>query len=189
MRKGVVFDFRKELLEYCWSDVDILRRCCLEIRRIFMEMTDCVDPFLSLTIASACIRVFRTNFLKEDTIGVIPHGGYHSGYTQSLVAEEWLEYEQFMRGHSIRTGRNHLEGEARVCGFVVDGFEEEHGVVYEFHGCVFHGCRKCYPSRGTLNPYNRMSMEELYEKTVKKREKLQENGYVVVERWGVNGMS
>ena len=90
VREGVVFDFRKELLEYCRSDVDILRRCCLEFRRLFMEMSNGVDPFLSLTIASACIRVFRTNFLKEDTIGVIPHGGYHSGYMQSLVAEEWL---------------------------------------------------------------------------------------------------
>ena len=184
VRDRVVFDFRKELLEYCRSDVDILRRCCLEFRRLFMEMTDGVDPFLSLTIASACIRVFRTNFLKEDTIGMIPHGGYHSGYTQSQVAQEWLEYEQFMRGHAIRTGRNHLDGEARVCGYAVDGFDEERGVVYEFHGCVFHGCLKCYPSRGTLNPYNQMSMGALYEKTVAKRKKLQENGYVVVERWG-----
>ena len=160
VRDGVVFDFRKELLEYCRSDVDILRRCCLEFRRLFMEMTDGVDPFLSLTIASACIRAFRTNFLK-DTIGIIPHGGYHSGYTQSLVAEEWLEYEQFMRGHAVRTGWNHLEGEARVCGFAVDGFDEEHGVVYKFHGCVFHGCRKCFPSRGTLSPYNQMCIKTI----------------------------
>ena len=183
VRDGVVFDFHKELLEYCRSDVDILRRCCLEFRRLFMEMTDGVDPFLSLTIASACIRVFRTNFLKEDTIGLILHGGYHSGYTQSLVAQEWLEYEQFMRGHAIRTGRNHLEGEARMCGYAVDGFDEERGVVYEFHGCVFHGCCKCFPSHDTLSPYNQMSMGSLYEKTVKKREKLQESGYAVVERW------
>ena len=89
-----------------------------------------------------------------------------------------------MRGHTIRTGWNHLEGEACMCGFVVDGYDAEHGVVYEFHGWVFHGCRKCYPSHGTLNPYNRMSMEALNDKTVKKGEKLQENGYVVVEQWG-----
>ena len=104
VRNGVVFDFCKEILEYCHSDVDILRRCCLKFRRIFMELTDGVDPFLSLTIALACISVFHTNFLKE-MIGVIPQGSYHSGYTQSMVANEWLEYEQFIAGahHSHRS--------------------------------------------------------------------------------------
>ena len=32
-----VFDFRKEIMEYCRSDVDILRRCCLKFRTIFSE--------------------------------------------------------------------------------------------------------------------------------------------------------
>jgi hypothetical protein len=47
------FDFQGEILRYCRSDVDILRRCCLEFRELFSQITD-VDPFAScLTIASA----------------------------------------------------------------------------------------------------------------------------------------
>ena len=42
--KGVRFDFRHELLEYCRSDVDILRRCCLKFREDFMKITK-IDPF------------------------------------------------------------------------------------------------------------------------------------------------
>ena len=49
-----------------------------------------------------------------------------------------------------------------MCGYVVDRFDEEHRVVYEFHGCVFHGCLKCFPSLSTLNPYSKMTMGELH---------------------------
>ena len=89
-----------------------------------------------------------------------------------------------MHGYQIRTGRNHLDGEVRVCRYAVNGFNEERRVLFGFHGCVFHGCRTCFPNRGTVNSYNKMNMAELYEKTVKKREKLTANGYEDVERWG-----
>ena len=60
-----VFNFQEEILSYCRSDVDILRRCCLEFRELFRDITN-IDPFEKcLTIASACNLVFRTNFLKE----------------------------------------------------------------------------------------------------------------------------
>ena len=56
-----VFDFQQEILNYCRSDVDILRRCCLEFRELFRDVT-AIDPFEKcLTIASACNLVYRTN--------------------------------------------------------------------------------------------------------------------------------
>ena len=39
-----VFDFEEEILKYCRSDVDILRRCCFEFRELFRSVTD-IDPF------------------------------------------------------------------------------------------------------------------------------------------------
>ncbi|KAJ8028055.1 hypothetical protein HOLleu_30182 [Holothuria leucospilota] len=39
VEKSVLFDFQKELLTYCVSDVDILRQCCLLFRGFFMEIT------------------------------------------------------------------------------------------------------------------------------------------------------
>ncbi|MCG8048774.1 MAG: DNA polymerase [Candidatus Thiodiazotropha taylori] len=78
-KKGTVFDFRKEMLEYCRSDVDILRQACLKFRELLMsatgeKLTDeqgkvewigAVDPFDSVTIASVCMNVYRTKFLEE----------------------------------------------------------------------------------------------------------------------------
>ena len=71
-----VFDFEKEIEEYCRSDVDILRRCCLEFKKLMEESCN-LDPFKHcVTIASACNRVFRQEFLEEETIGLIPAQGY-----------------------------------------------------------------------------------------------------------------
>ena len=66
-----VFNFKEEIIAYCRSDVDILRRCCLEFRELFHEVTE-IDPFRTITIASACHKVYRTNYLPKDTIAVIP---------------------------------------------------------------------------------------------------------------------
>ena len=64
-----VFDFNKEIIDYCRSDVDILRRCCLEFRELFHDITD-IDPFRTLTIASACHMVYRSKYLLKDTIAI-----------------------------------------------------------------------------------------------------------------------
>ena len=83
-RKDDVFDFRKEMLQYCRSDVDILRQACLTFRGLLMSATGeqkeivndkdkkemkwfwAVDPFDSVTIASVCMNVFRTKFIEEE---------------------------------------------------------------------------------------------------------------------------
>ena len=65
-----VFNFLEEIIAYCRSDVDILRRCCLEFRELFYNVTD-IDPFTTLTIASACHLMYRTNYLPKDTIAVL----------------------------------------------------------------------------------------------------------------------
>ena len=83
-RKDEMFDFRKEILEYYRSDVDILRQACLKFRELLMSATGvqrevindkgkneikwfgAVDPFDSVTISSVCMNVFRTKFIEEE---------------------------------------------------------------------------------------------------------------------------
>ncbi len=73
-QQGKVFNFREELLGYCQSDVDILQNACMAFRKMMMKEQG-VDPFpVSLTIASACNHIFRKNYLRENTIGIIPNG-------------------------------------------------------------------------------------------------------------------
>ena len=71
------FDFQQELLNYCRSDVDILRPCCLNFGEDFTTITD-IDPFEKcIAIVLASNLVFRTNFLQPETIALIPHHGYN----------------------------------------------------------------------------------------------------------------
>ena len=86
-----VFNFQEEIVAYCRSDVDILRRCCLEFRELFHDVTE-IDPFANLTIASACSTVYRTNYLEKDIIAIIPPHGYRPENKQSLFAQKWLSY-------------------------------------------------------------------------------------------------
>ena len=58
-------------LDYCRSDVDILRRACMRYRDLLIKATSdegCargVDPFQHITIASVAMAIFKTRFLSE----------------------------------------------------------------------------------------------------------------------------
>lgn len=92
------FQFEEEIIKYCRSDVNILRRGCLKFRSIFMQMTskndeEGIDPFVHcITIASAFNLVFRKLFLEEQSIGIIPPQGYRPKDKQSVKAMQWIKY-------------------------------------------------------------------------------------------------
>ena len=174
-----VFDFQKDLVSYCVSDVDILQRCCGRFRHLFMQHASNIDPFQdSITIASACNRVYRHLFLKEEEIAVIPAHGYSSG-NQSVIAGCWLSY--LCKSEGVHIQHKFNGGEVRVEGRLVDGLGEN--VVYQFHGCFWHGCPICYPQRTTVNCVNGCRMSELYERTRVFTARLKEKGYRVIEKW------
>ena len=52
------FVFAKELRDYCTADVTLLKAGCIKFRTSFINSTG-VDPFQHITIASACMEVFR----------------------------------------------------------------------------------------------------------------------------------
>ena len=130
------YDFREEIIKYCRSDVDILRKCCLLYREMFRKETD-IDPFnKALTIASYCQEVYRTNFLKKDTIAVFNNDRQWK-IKQSNVAVKWLSYISEKEDLYIQHVRN--SGEKRVEGYSLDGYCEETNTAYEFQGCFWHG--------------------------------------------------
>lgn len=98
--KNNEFNMQKEIVEYCVSDVKILTEACLKFRKLFLDECN-VEPFLeAITIASACNLVFRRNFIKPETIGLIPKQGYRLSDNQSVEAITWLVWEENKRGKS-----------------------------------------------------------------------------------------
>ena len=69
---GTSFDFKYEMEEYCRSDVDILRRGCGKFRKFLIEQSGVDRLTESCTIAQACSKVWRKNYMPEDCIAIIP---------------------------------------------------------------------------------------------------------------------
>ena len=175
------YDFREEIIKYCRSDVDILRNCCLLYREMLRKETD-IDPFnKSLTIASYCQEVYRTKFLKKDTIAIFNNDRQWK-IKQSNVAVTWLSYISEKEDLYIKHVRN--GGEKRVEPYSLDGYCEETNTAYEFQGCFWHGCPECFKDRDSVNPISQNTMEELYMNTKKKVKFLKDQGFRVVEKWG-----
>ena len=136
VENNYVFDFRKEIIKYCRSNVDILAKCCLLYRELFRNETD-IDPFdKALTIASYCHQVYRTNFLEKDTIGIFSHDRQLKT-NQSNTAVKWLSYIMEKEDIHIQHVRN--GGEKRVGNYSLDGYCEETHTAYEYQGCFWHG--------------------------------------------------
>ena len=242
--KHRMFDFREEILKYCRNDVDVLRRGMLKFRGIMMEVTDGVDPFDYVTIAGACMGIYKTLFLDEEleveisdmvegrqmwcptkyingdrcvlintiwtssttldekryTIGMtrfvkspiamVPPEGYTKRDNYSKSSIQWLEWviERNRRnGKYIQLQHALNGGEFRIPGtnYRADGYEEVSKTVYEFHGCVYHGCPCISGSdRGsTTDPITNQSMEELYVVTKKRETHIKSLGYKYVAIW------
>ena len=96
-----VFDFAKEIHEYCKADVQLLKSGCIKFRNAFI--TDIgIDQFQSCTIAGACMHVLRTSHLKPNSIGRVPVNGYSSLRNYSNKSMEWITYCENITGVSYR---------------------------------------------------------------------------------------
>lgn len=67
----VEFDFQREILEYCCSDLDIFRCVCLKFKNLLWEVIngddgDGVDVFGFCIIVLLCMDVFKIKFLFEE---------------------------------------------------------------------------------------------------------------------------
>ncbi|KAJ1523119.1 hypothetical protein ONE63_001012 [Megalurothrips usitatus] len=179
--KNYVFNFRRELIEYCISDVTILRMACHAFRKLFAEYTGFDPMFNCITLSSACMAAFRRNFLPQDKIGIVPPGGYHGRGKQSHIALKWLDYESHKLGQRIST--IYTDREVCVLGRRVDGYVEianpDGSVekrIYQFHGDYWHQCPTHFPP-------NAESGENRYENTVRLTSIFRNAGYTVIERW------
>ena len=62
VEENYVWDEEKEMRGYCISDVDILRKCCIKFRQLYLDIAE-IDPFQYLTIASVCMNIFKYNYI------------------------------------------------------------------------------------------------------------------------------
>ncbi|KAJ8969906.1 hypothetical protein NQ317_009131 [Molorchus minor] len=178
--KSDELNLQRDLVDYCISDVEILTAACLKFRRQLID-TGNVCPFTeACTIASACNKIYRRNFLKPNSIGIIPKKGYRWRDNQSKIATQWLIWEEKQRGMNIIHSAK--QQEAVVQGVKVDGYNPETKQIFEFHGCYYHGCPGTQRDEPLYeNPTETLNLR--YETTISKIDRLRNLDYEVIEMW------
>ena len=153
--------------------------CALKFRQLFIELCG-IDPFGSVTIASACQKYFRTFLLEENTIAIISQHGYVGNRLYSMESIEWLEWINSRNGGRIQHARN--GGEKKIGRYQVDGYDLHTRTVYEYNGCVFHGCPSCTQPDDHV-PGSRKKMQNAFKEYREKCEFLRAQGCTVVDMW------
>ena len=183
------FNLHEEMIAYCQSDVNVLKAGCEIFQREFAAKADFNPMAKCVTIASACMRYYRKHHLPAQTLALEPPCGWDGKRgRQSLKAHQWLEWQQSQQiagriQHAFNGGEQLFQAGHRR--YQVDGFNATTQTVYEFHGCLWHGCPKCFA--GSLDKTTRLHPDrtkwELFEATMQKQQQLQSAGYRVVTCW------
>ena len=106
----------------------------------------------------------------------------------------WLEYESRQRGIPIHHHACGHGDERVIAKHPVDGYHPESKLtIFQYHGCHFHGCPKCYPSpkerefviceqkeKGRMMPITR---KKAYQMTLGRNSEIEVAGYKLVVRW------
>ena len=193
VRRNVQFNFKQELISYCQSDVQLLKQGCQAFQREFASEAGFNPMAQCFTIASACNLYWRKHHLQPKSIAVEPIRGWRGAKTnQSLKALQWIYFQEHLlqkQGASvdrIRHVRNGGEQSVHTSTniYYVDGYDASTKTIYEFHGCLYHGCPTCYPMRD-IKHYCApdRTVQELYNATEAKRTALLHAGYNVFECW------
>ncbi|KAG8174576.1 hypothetical protein JTE90_022442 [Oedothorax gibbosus] len=113
--------------------------------------------------------------------GLATFNGYINTTNFSRDSIRWLEWVAHQESITICHALNGV-GEVKVGGISVDGFCQSTRTIYQFHGCFFHGCLQCF-NPDVVNPVTSYTMKLLNDKTRENTEKLQRQGFTVVEMW------
>lgn len=91
----------------------------MKFRQLFLEITDGMDVLKdSVTIAGVVMRIFRTKFLRENHLPIIPEGGYERAENQSKIAVKYFEWLAQSKRVRLRHACN--GGEVEIGGLKVD---------------------------------------------------------------------
>lgn len=164
------FNLMSVMKEYCRLDVRVLL-LAMESFRFLVASKIGSDPFENnVTLASICISDFISNHMLSKSIGIVPPRGYLTRYNQSAKAIDYLRFISFAENTYVEHAKT-PEGEFQIGEFFLDGISHEKKKVWDFHGCYYHGCPKCF-NHIDYNAFHKENMQWRYQTTLKRERKL-----------------
>ena len=99
------------------------------------------------------------------------------------TASEWIDWVAHTNSLNIRHKYNGKEKRIGQQQLPVDGWCAQTNIVYQFHGCYWHG-HGCMQEKGvTQNDRNGKTMEQLRADTQKNSRYIRQCGYQLIEMW------
>ena len=162
----------------------------MKFRESFLEIGR-ICPFTeATTIASACMKVIRKNFLKTNTVGILPARGYRFSDNQSVIAIQWLVWMERELNreiqHAGRCREIRLPINVKVDGFIPPNQTDAHnGICLQMMGCYWHGCIRCFKRNRDkpLSEHNFETLEDRYSKTMAISRRIRANNYELIVKW------
>ena len=108
---------------------------------------------------------------------------FYPKHQASKESIQWLRYVEKNWQFKIAHAMSGQGGERWIEKRPVDGYNDEKKVVFQYHGCRWHGCPKCYPNREQIIEHGGKTVEELYQATKRRTAHLRKVGYKVIECW------
>ena len=108
----------------------------------------------------------------------MPSGGFAGLDNHSKSSILWLEYEMRRRNiriqHARNGGEHAIPGDRYMGRLKLDGYHRDDitgkETAWEFMGCIFHGCKRCYPREEEMvqpkHPHTGESLHALYRRTM-----------------------
>lgn len=121
----------------------------------------------------------------------IPTQGYRTIYNHSKKSIGWLEWMSYTTGKAIQHARTPA-GEYKIPGtrIFVDGYAEPtpdapKGVIFQFSGCRWHGCPRCFLEKRdiTVDFRRDQTMNDLLYLKKQTDDIIVSNGYVLISIW------
>ena len=170
-----------------------------DIKKVAQNYTcgDCQARFTradNLTRHARTCTKGQTKITCPNTRIQVPTSAYERAFYPedrcSFIGTKWLEWEAKQRGIHIHHARCGHGGERYIFDVPVDGYHPESHTVFQYHGCLWHGCRQCYPDKAQRtevvrrDPKGRpITRKTAYGLTRMRTQFLRDSGYTVVEKW------
>lgn len=127
-----------------------------------------------IKIIIICIK--HGEFEQEPSVHIKGHGCPRCVSTISKIEIKWLDYINLpneFRHKTIRFNNKY---------YLVDGFNHNTNVVYEFYGDYWHGNPRIYNAE-SIHPVSKISYGKLYEKTLQRENIIRLAGYNIISIW------
>ena len=179
--KNRVFNLRNELIEYCKSDVSILRESVIAFRQQYLDLTK-MDVFASnvFTLSRFAMRFLKTYFLEPKTIAIISGNGFYRQQRQSVLASQFLRFYEVT--HNVILQKHGNLGEKKILQYYVDGYDEKNSLYIDVMGCSYHGHPLCFKNPQQIGPTGK-TMQQIYHETEIRIKKIQKTGVKYIYFW------